>query len=401
MSRQPAPQDLWAFLRRHERRLLLLYSAGLLGLVLVFALPPVRDALLSRVGAVMALGEGRWIQRIERGEQLLASGRIEEAIAYLEDLDERFPARGGRHALEIGRERILHALGRSHERAGNKRLALVAYRRAVIFDPLNFWNHFALARAALALQEPDEARTHLEHVLQIHPSHLPSLRELISLYYDAGDYAAVVAVYQRYLDAFQVRDLTVEVGGAADTVPVRVDGRYRAVRVTLPWTPERADSLKLTAGPFSVEVRGIELEGAMRRGELGKTLEEMPPPAGQTWSAAGVLPEELESRSDRAPGVPPWAPRVVLLRPGQVVSPDDLPPARPETTLGIALQGSTEEVASVRLDLRLLKPVDPQTWDMVETSHRNLLAFAALEDARKRSAFLEPGSEPGSEVGGP
>ena len=109
-------------------------------------------------------------------------------------------------------------------------------------------------------------------------------------------------------------------------------------------------------------------------------------------TAAGALPDELDSRSDVAPGVPPWAPRTVLLRPGQVVSPDDLPPPQAETTLGIALQRSTTNVATVRLELRLLKPVDPQTWDMVEASHRNLLAFAALEDARERSAFLEPHS---------
>ena len=392
MSQPPAANDLRVLFRRHERRLLLLYSVGLVGLVLVFAVPPVRDALLSRAGAVMALGERRWIQRIERGEQLLASGRIEEAIAHFEELDERFPARAGRHALEKGRERILHALGRSHEKAGKKRLALEAYRRAVIFDPRNFWNHFELARAALALTEPDEAQLHLERALQIHPSHLPSLRELIALYYDAEDYRAVVAAYERYLDGFQVHEMSVEIGGIVSTVPVRVDGRYRNVRVALGGLAETADSLRLNAGPYSVEVQRIDVEGAVRRGELGKTLRVVQTPAGQTWAAAGALPDELDSRSDVAPGVPPWAPRTVLLRPGQVVSPDDLPPPQAETTLGIALQRSTTNVATVRLELRLLKPVDPQTWDMVEASHRNLLAFAALEDARERSAFLEPHS---------
>lgn len=395
MSREPARRTfraLRALLGRYERRLPVVYLAGLLGLVLIFTLPPLRDPLLSRAGAFAAREEARWIQRIARGEELLAAGRIEEAIAYFEELDDRFPARAGRHALEKGRERILHALARSHERAGNKRLALEAYRRAVIFDPRNFWNHFALARAAVALQEPEEAQTHFEEVLQIHPSHLPSLRELIALYYDAEDYAAVAGAYRRYLDAFQVHDLAVELGGSADTVPVRVDGRYRMARIALPEPAASADSLEIHAGTFSVEVRRIELQGVVRRGELGRVLEDVRPPGGKTWSAAGVVPEELDGRSDRAPGVPPWAPRTVLLRPGQAPSPDDLPPPPPETTLAIALASPTGEVASLELDLRLLKPVDRETWNRVETSYRSLLAFAELEDARDRSALLKVGT---------
>jgi hypothetical protein len=86
-----------------------------------------------------------------------------------------------------------------------------------------------------------------------------------------------------------------------------------------------------------------------------------------------------------------------LLRAGDVISASDLPPDADETRLVIRFQQSPEEVASLRLDLRLLKPIDLQTWGLVEASHRNVLAFDQLEEARERSALLELRSATGDQ----
>ncbi len=394
-ARRPIRTDLedgWsAFLRRNERRLAATYAAGLGLVILVLALPPSRDAVLSRVEGVFSAQERRWIQRIERGEGLLAAGRLEEAIEHLTDLDRRFPARTSRHALDKGRERVLHALARSHEEAGNKRLALETYRRAVAFDPRNFWNHFTLARAALALDEPDEARLHLGHVLDMHPSHLPSLRQLVALQYDDGDFEAVVASYERYLDGFQVQEIAFRAGESAETVPVRVDGRYREVRVAFAEPARGPRSLELETGPVSADVGRVSLDPPLEAGRLGVPGAELRPPDEAPWSVAGTLPAELDDRPLQAPAVPPWAPRVVLLRPGEVPSPELLPTTPAPARLSVPLADPPAAIAAARIELRLRKPVDPLTWAMVETSYLRSLAFDALADARERSARLEPG----------
>ncbi len=384
-------EDGWrAFIRRNERRLAAGYAAGLGLVLLVLALPPSRDAVLSRVEGVFSAQERRWIQRIERGEGLLAAGRLEEAIDYLTDLDRRFPARTSRHALDKGRERVLHALARSHEEAGNKRLALETYRRAVAFDPRNFWNHFTLARAALALEEPDEARLHLEHVLDMHPSHLPSLRELVALLYDGGDFAAVVAAYERYLDGFQIQEVTVRAGESAETVPVRVDGRYREARFAFVEPARGPRSLELETGAVSADLRRVRLDPALEAGRLAAPAVEALPPDGAAWSAAGRLPPDLGERPLQAPALPPWAPRVVLLRPGEAPPPELLPELPAPTRLSVPLPEAPATVAAARIEMRLRKPVDPGTWLMVETSYLRSLAFDALSDAQARSARLEP-----------
>jgi hypothetical protein len=42
-------------------------------------------------------------------------------------------------------------------------------------------------------------------------------------------------------------------------------------------------------------------------------------------------------------------------------------------------------IAAVRLTLRLVKPLDPDLWTMVEKSYKNLLRYDDLEAARARS----------------
>ncbi len=391
MTRGDAEEGLQAFLRRHERGIAATYAAGLGLLILVLALPASRDALLTRAQSIIAAQENRWIHRVERGEELLVAGRFEDAIDYLTDLDRRFPARTSRHALDKGRERVLHALARSHEEAGSKRLALETYRRVVEFDPRNFWNHFTLARAALALEEPDEARLHLEHVLAIHPSHLPSLSELVTLLFNDGDFTGIVETYERYLDGFQVQDVVVSAGDASDTVGVRVDGRYHAVRIALPEPARKPRSLELETGSVSADVRLVRLDRPLLTGRRGVPSVELRPPEDTFWSVAGALPTELDARPLSAPAVPPWAPRVVLLRPGEVPPPELLPPAPAAARLTVALPDPSFDVAAAHIELRLRKPVDPRTWVMVETSYMRRLALDALAEARERSARLEPG----------
>ena len=128
----------------------------------------------------MARWDGRWTLKVERGEELVAAGRWEEAIAYLQPLDRAFPARDVRHARDTERERILRALGRAYEDTGRKRLSLETYRRLVAFDTRNYRNHLALARTATLFDEPEEALLHYRHILEIHPSHLPSLAAIMT-----------------------------------------------------------------------------------------------------------------------------------------------------------------------------------------------------------------------------
>lgn len=348
-SSPPGLARFRALWERHRRALTGLYLAALAGMLAIMFVPFLRGAVAERTQSALQSVQRGWIDRVERGEALVGAGLPEEAITYLEDLDARFPARVNRHSLDKERERILSALGQSYEAMGRKRLALETYRRAVGFDPRNVANHFALAAAALRLDEAEEAELHLEHVLSIDPSHLAALGALIGLDFERGDFERVVSRFESYLSAFRVyEEMEMRLGDAVLRVSVPVDGRARTVRVPLPRV-DGATSLEFEHDQPGIEILGVELE--------------LRPRAGVVESTRRPAPREGDG-------------------------------------LRFALPAAPEEVAAARLTVRTRVPVDPETWERVATSYRNRLDFDGLAAVEERTLRITPetGPEPTGEA---
>ena len=340
-------------LRRNEQRVAWLLAAAI-GLACIgFVTPPVRDRFLARAQASIGEWDTRWTERVERGEGLVADGRYEEAAAYLERLDAAFPARHVKHGRDVERERVLRALGQANLALGRKRAALDALRRAVEFDGRNYLNHFTLATAALQLNEPEEALAAFERVLAIYPGHLPTVAALIAHYFGQSDYRAVAETYEAYLDAYLIDETTIELGAGVARADVMVDGRDHEIDVPLVAgsgsEPARGRSLSIDGGAYATRVAAVTLVPARRAGVLDADPIALDPPDG-------------------------WGDGNGAIHSGTAV---------------VVPIGAEVQVARARIVLRLLKPVDAQTWEMVATSYRNLLQTEALRVARRRSVVLE------------
>jgi tetratricopeptide (TPR) repeat protein len=344
-----------AAVRRNERLAAWLLVGAIAMVCFGLLAPPIRGRLLDRAQMAVARWDERWTQRVERGEALVAERRYAEAVTYLEALDRVFPARHVKHRRDIERERLLRALGTANLELGRKRASLAAFRRAVDFDPRNYLNHFALAGAALALNETDEALREYARTLEIHPSHFPTVAALAAYYFGQADYQAVVDVYEAYLDADLLYPTTVRLGEGVGQADAPVDGRSHQIEVPLRVAdrvnPPRGGRLTLDAGPHPTAVRGVIL---------------FPP------RRAGVLDADPIVLRPRVP----WRLRG---------SNDE----REASSLEIPVGPETGPVVRIRLDLILRKTVDPATWEMVATAYENLLEFEALEIARERSAIRE------------
>lgn len=326
----------------------------------VLLVPPIRDRLLDRAQVSAAGWDARWTERVERGEGLLAEGRYEDAADYLERLDGVFPARHVKHRRDTERERVLRALGEANLALGRKRASLEALRRVVEFDERNYQNHFALASAALELGEPEEALAAFERVLAIHPSHLPTVAALIAHHFERADYRSVADTYEAYLDAYLLHDAGIEVGDGIGRADVRVDGRYHEIDVPLVTeaaAPASGRSLSIDVGPYPTRIANITLMPPLRAGILEAAPITLDSPGG--WSNG--------TEAEKASG-----------------------------TLRVPVGSSEIEVARARIVLRLLKPVDAESWGLIATSYRNLLEGDALEVARERSAIIAVAS-PGTD----
>ncbi len=338
---------------RRNERLTAWLLAGAVGLACIGILaPPIRDRLLDRAQMSVARWDDRWTERVDRGEELLAAGRYEEAAAYLEQLDGVHPARHVNHGRDVERERVLRALGGANLALGRKRASLDALRRAVVFDERNYLNHFTLANAALELGEPEEALAAFERVLAIHPNHLPTVSALIAYHFDRADYGSVASTFEAYLDAYLIHKATVELGGVVLPADVRVDGRYHGIEAPLvadAGAPARGRSVTVNGGPHPIRVAAVTLVQPRRAGVLDPEPIELGVPGG--WSGEDEMGGAGAAR--------------------------------------IPIGASDVEVARARVVLRLLKPVDAETWEMIATSYRNLLANDALEVARERSVVVD------------
>lgn len=347
--------------RRHERRWMIGYLVVVAIVIGMIGLRPLRDPALQVVDRVLDRADRRWDMRLQHGEALLADGRFAEAATYLARLDSIFPAPTVHAGRDRQRERLLAALALSYERLGRKGRALRAYRQSVAFDPRNWQNHFALARAAVRLDGgwaiPDEARDAYQRVLDIHPNHLPSVRGLMQYYSDRGEFDAVMGVWQTYIDAFMLQLLYVYVGDTLLELNVRVSGEPHDVAIPVSIS-QGTSRLMIHTGGFSVAMHDASVVTAMAvaTSALVDTVRATEVPSlsvGMRDDGAGRL------RADGRTSV------IALELP-------DLP------------LGANE----LNLCLSVFKPLDQATWDLARRSYQNLLRHNDLEAIQARLLVL-------------
>ena len=340
--------------RRRERALTGLYIAGFLVVLLLLGVAPGRAVLLGNAQRVVNAWDGRWTKRVEHGEMLLAAGLPERAAEYLTVLDTAFPARHVKHRRDRERVRVLRALAASHVEMGNKREALDALRRLVAFDPRDFLSHHELAMAALQFDEVEEARLHFIEALRIHPGHLPSLRTYAGTYFDAGDYATVVAIFEQYLSAFAMHELELQLGDSTSVFLAPMDGRTHPIDIlTARPAGWRGQMAFATRGVYA-ELASVEITPPTVAGELSRNPLELVPDSG-IWTADGSGDPALGGGRDPA--------------------------------LVLALH-APDGMQRMTLHIRVPKPVDPMLWAMVEKSYRNILDMDGFDIARSHVHVL-------------
>jgi tetratricopeptide (TPR) repeat protein len=358
----PSVEGWRAGFRRHERAL----AAAWLGTLILgagaLAVPPVRVGILDGLQAVVDRWDERWTRRLARGEAMVARGEYDVAAAYLERLDAAFPARDVRHARDKQRERLLRLLGRSYEALDRKARAMATYDRLVAFDPLNYHNHFERARAAERLLSgwalAPEARDGYAAVLQLFPSHLPSVRGYIDYYMDRGEFIPVVQAYRDYLDAFLIQRVIIRLGRDSAVALLQVDGLPHDIELPLMASPGSPGPLSIHSGGFAVRVERLTLRPAMAVGVVGP-----------------AEPVELPLRPSALRGMEP------------AVS-GALRPAGDGTLVEYAIPDLRAGVAGVHVRLRVYKPVDEELWQAVRKSYRNLLDQPGLSAASERTVPL-------------
>lgn len=309
---------------------------------------------------VIDLFNSRWSRYVDRGEHLMVEQRFDEARDYLEDLDSRFPARHAKHALDRDRERLLVALGQVYEETGRRRLARESYSRLVQFDPRNFMNHFELAGCLIRQGKNEEALEPLGRIMEINPSHLPSVGLLVEVHYESGAWKEVVTTWETYLDALIFAEVRLAWSDEETAARVPVDGRFHRLEMNLEVPPSREDSSVVlvtitTQGfPFVLgEIRARPRTQALPSAAAGSVAVRVAP--NQQVSGAGPL----------------YTPR------------DD------EEGVVLEVDVGPSGLDHWQVDIRLPKVADDATWQMVAKSYGNLLDSKGLEAARSRSLVID------------
>ena len=346
---------LWNLGDRHGRRLTWIYLGGLALVLLVLGWSPVRDRVFWRVESAIIRREARWTARLTTGEALLAAGRLEEAQAYLEQLDRRFPARDVRHGLDKERERLLLALGRTYEALGRRTLAIATYTRLALFDPRNWENHAALAGAHTRLDPnwstPDEAGTALLELVRINPNQLQAVTDLATFYFEKPDFGSLVATVETYLRADLYIRSTSVLGASRVEQALDVDGTWHRVILRYPDAPAAPERFSLPTGGYSAEVRSVTLEPALLVGR---------PPA----EPIVLLPQSVWTGDS-----------VSSPRPGLFQS------AGSETSIHVPLPPNLPPIATVEVELRLFKPMRDDLWALARRAYRSILRPQGLDSA--------------------
>ena len=360
MDRRSSPNNFLHLVNFHERKLVassivaMVLLAGMLSAGILVG--KIRVPVLNYVESIVDYWDDRWSRRVEYGERLVNSKQYEDAVQYLATLDRIFPAQNVRHKRDMERERILRGLGHSYSELGKKRLTLETYRRLVEFDPRNFESRYLLAQACVRFNEIKLAQEHFAGLLKFHPTHLPSVQSVLKIFFDRGDFVAVVDHYEAYLNAFLLQPLTVELGGAATTFNVPVDGYFHDVDLRLLRDPGTSSELRLQVGELAIEVERVRLKAPLVVGKTGvSTTAIWPGPT--SWNSQKMI----RVASGRYRGLGPGA------------------------SLRLGVPPQPEGIAAVYLRLRLFKQIDHSTWSIIRTSYERLLRYDALRAAQSRS----------------
>ena len=357
---------------RRERGLTLAWLAAsglVLGILVVWGI-----ALGGAERTVEAL-DARWQSRLSEAERLFEAGSFEAAAARLERIDRDHPAVFVKHRLDRQRERVLELLARSHLALDRKGRATAAAARAARFDPLNWRNHFLVAEVAAHFGEGAAADEAWAKVLQLYPSHLPSVTGRITAAFEGGRYGEVPPLFEAYLDAWRVAELTITVDGRSGTLTPLVDGRPHRVGAVLGTAPRGSTGPVATGlGPGEPGTGDPEAEDPDRRGE-GARVSLDPAgyavrlgPATLAWPAAtGTAPLELD------PGA--WTGGWT----GEGL-------ASPLVARAAGARGATR----VTVEVTVFKALPAELWALVETSYRNVLDHEGLAAARERVVVGAP-----------
>ncbi len=349
-------------LQRQERVWILVYLFLLVVGSAVFLVPATRGRALGLMARGVAAADGRWDARLAHGLALVDAGAYAEAATYLERLDRDFPAPTNRASRDREREALLLALARSHEMLGRRGRSLRVYQQLVAFDPRNYRNHYELAAAHVRLARgwsvPEEAVTAFQQVLVINPNHLPSVREVIRFAYDRGEFPEVVQTLERYLRASLTQNLLVTAGDSTALIRVPFDDRWHQVSLLLP----------PTSGPLVIEV---ETNGFTMAVDAPGVV-----PALRTGIQPVAVPPTHASATAH------WQGDGANLEAGRYVS------ARKDARLFVTFPALETPITLIRFDVRMFKPVDPETWSMARRSYHNLLNDEGFRVAAGRAQLL-------------
>ena len=349
--------------RCHERALALVWVVAIGFVGLSVAVGPVRARMLDRVQTIVEWWEGRWADRLEEGERLVAEERWADAATYLERLDRIHPARNVKHARDMQRERLLRLLARSYEGLDRRARTIETYRRLVAFDPKHYRNHFDLAQASERLLSratmAPEARDAYAATLELFPAHLPSVRGYLRYYLDRGEFITVVEGYEDYLNAYLIQYVRVSLGDTSVDLPVLVDGRPRDYEIPIAAAVSASDVLTVATGGFALAVERVEVLPAVRVGVVNR---------------GDAAPVDLSG---------------ARLHQVELVESGTYRPLGAGSTVQLPLPSEQDSIGRVRVRIALFKPVDRELWAFVSRSYGNLLDDAGRLTAARRTLVLE------------
>ncbi len=344
------------WLRAHERPLSLVYL-GLVALAcLSMAASPARHFILGRLEGLSNRYDRHWDRQLAEGERLVRSRKYVQAIAFLERLDRSYPAPSPQHARDKEREHLLRLLSLAYEGAGHKHKAMDVYDRLIAYDPHDFVNIALKAAAARRLLSgwaiAAEANAAWDSTLKVFPNHLPSVRGRIDYFNDRGEWIPITTIYRAYLNAFLLQRGSVIVGGVSREVPFMVDGKPHVVLVDLP--EARAESATVHTGGYPVAIDSVGVMPPQRVGQSRPLAMIVVP--GTAIEGAGM------SRTAAGAFLPRGDSSMLRIR-------------LPDGAAG----------GRLRMVVRVFKPVDEDTWDLVSHAYQQILTPSELASDSARS----------------
>jgi tetratricopeptide (TPR) repeat protein len=351
------------WIQRHERTA---FVAWLLGCALAAGALASWGLVANGAERVVDALDSAWVRQLDVIAADVRAKRYEQALPRLERLDRECPAVFVKHRFDKERERLLGLLAKCYVELDRRRLARETLQRLAAFDPRNFDNHFQVAEAERAFGDDLAASAAYGQVLAIHPTHLPSVQAAIELAHAAGDHAAVVEAYERYLDAWLLAPVRLRLGDQVVELETLVDGREHVVEGTLVLRAGWSGELCVETSGYSARVAEIEIHAPLLAGVAAPALTTaVLPDAG--WSATG----------------------------GTAAAPGEIAASGVASGLCGSAAAPEQGAARVRLQLALFKALPPALWSQVSTSYENQLAGEALARAAARSrtgGCLEAGS---------